>query len=203
MWTSDGSPVVSEIAVQRLPSSIAIDPTGRRAHVADTLLDGLTILNTDTLVSVGRLPLGTVDSGLAYDGVSASKRLYHSTSGQYFFCTNNGTSFTYGGGTMSAGWKIRVGLFDDNAAADLFLYNEETGNWYEVTDSGNFSGKWSGGWQVFVMQLNADSRSDVLLYSDSTGQWFQCLNTGLGSFGYTTGQWARGLRIITERRRLP
>ncbi|MBI4477249.1 MAG: VCBS repeat-containing protein [Acidobacteria bacterium] len=76
VWTADGAPVASEIAVQRLPSSIAIDATGRRAYVTDTLLDGLTILNTDTLTSTGRIPLGTVSAGLAYDGVSASKRLY-------------------------------------------------------------------------------------------------------------------------------
>lgn len=76
VWTRDGAPVASEIAVQRLPSSIAIDTTGRRAYVTDTLLDGLTILNTDTLASAGRVPLGTVSSGLAYDDVSATKRLY-------------------------------------------------------------------------------------------------------------------------------
>lgn len=76
VWTGDGAPVASQIAVQRLPSSIAIDATGRRAYVTDTVLDGLTILNTDTLASAGRLPLGTVNSGLAYDDISASKRLY-------------------------------------------------------------------------------------------------------------------------------
>ncbi len=75
-WTSEGSSAGPQVAVQRLPSAIAIDTTLRRAYVTDTLLDGLTIVNVDTLATTGRILLGTLDAGLAYDEVSTNKRLY-------------------------------------------------------------------------------------------------------------------------------
>lgn len=65
---------VRTIDVLERPTAIAIDSTARRAYVANTLADSISVLNIDSGATVGTFLLGTNDSGLAVD--STGRRLY-------------------------------------------------------------------------------------------------------------------------------
>ncbi|MGH9203414.1 MAG: FG-GAP repeat domain-containing protein, partial [Vicinamibacterales bacterium] len=129
------------------------------------------------------------------------------TNGQWFMCTNTGTTFSYAMGTWSAGWAVQIADFDANGKADVFLYST-TGRWFECVSNGAgefsyFTDAWSVGWQTFVTDLNGDRRSDIVLDDRTTGQWFQCLNTTLGVFSYGTGMWERDLTVVASTARVP
>jgi hypothetical protein len=97
------------------------------------------------------------------------------------------------------GWTVRLGDFDGNGRADVFLYNPASGKWQEAvyTASGfTYAGSlWAPGWEVHVTDLNGDRRADVLLYWPTAGDYFRCLNNGVG-FTYARGLWERNLTIV-------
>jgi hypothetical protein len=57
----------------------------------------------------------------------------------------------------------------------------------------------SEGWQVSVADLDGDGRTDVLLYRPTDGVWFTALNTGPGTFKWTTGNWGTEWTVIASR----
>lgn len=132
--------------------------------------------------------------------------LHHPPTGNYFVARNNGlgTGFLYTSGSWTLGWKPYVGDWDADGDADLLLHLESNGQAFQMISNGvgafsvGGSTTWSLGWKIYVTDLNTDGRSDILLYHPTSGVWYQARNFTLGTFTYTSGNWAANLTIIVR-----
>jgi hypothetical protein len=133
--------------------------------------------------------------------------LHRPATGDYFVAITAWFGFTYTRGGWTPGFAPTVMDLDANNRADLFLYDRNTGQWFEhLSDGlGHFvnvgSGGWNPGWDLYPTDFNNDLRADLLLYNPVTGQYFQAWNFGLGGFMYFSGFWNTGLTIVTGRPR--
>jgi hypothetical protein len=117
-----------------------------------------------------------------------------------------GYKFTNYPGHWSTGWTLTVGDFNGDSRADLFLFNEATGDHYVATSNGtsftlSARDTWSPGWKVQTLP-NA-IRANLLLYDPKSGQWYLAESIGPNMFTYSTGFWAPGLEIFASRRTMP
>ena len=138
---------------------------------------------------------------------------YNPVTGVWFVGTNTGVSFltralSFVGDTWSPGWTVRVGDFNADGLADVFVYNKLTGQWFMELNDGaggftNHPGQWSRGWELYVVQANGDGLSDLLLFNATSGQWFQAVTTGPGTFSYGSGAFSPGATIVAEVPRVP
>ena len=74
------------------------------------------------------------------------------------------------------GWQVFAARLNDDAAADLFFYRRETGDWVSGINVGAAgrqftyrSGRWMPNLQILVGDLNDDGRDDLIAYDAPTG----------------------------------
>ncbi len=123
---------------------------------------------------------------------------------------------SYDAGNENDGFDIRIGKlelvrrfvrgaggidFNDDGAADVFLYNVSTGarSLELSTRAGGFSrtlDSWDRGWQVFPADLDGDRIADVFLYDPVRGAWVQAISSG-GTMKYTSGTWDTRWQVFT------
>ncbi len=73
VFNPDGTKVKT-LSVLRGPSALAIDEASRKAYVAATLSDSLSVLDLNSQTIAAPIPLGSLPTGLAWDGFA--RRLY-------------------------------------------------------------------------------------------------------------------------------
>jgi hypothetical protein len=88
---------------------------------------------------------------------------------------------------------VAPGDYDGDGKADLAVYRAETGFWYILQSSTNYSTyiakQWGASTDVIVPgDYDGDGKSDLAQYRPSTGVWY-LLSSRSGSTTYDTHVW--------------
>jgi hypothetical protein len=111
--------------------------------------------------------------------------------GAWFAALGQPGSFRHMPGQFSvAGEPIALKLNDD-ARADLFVYNVQTGQWLQATSMGDgrfvsSTGQWSPGYEIVAGDFDGNGRDDLFGHHPD-GSWFQAFPDGDGDYQYRHG----------------
>ena len=174
-----------------LPST----PTSRPLRTAADTVDAAPADPDDTgTTGEGETPDATAQHLADFDGDGRDDLFtYAPDTGTWTLALADANTLQDVTGTWAAHAQLVVAHLNHDRLADVFAYNETTGEWFQALNAadGSFTtqaGTWAPGWQVTVGDLRGTGQDDVFLSDPNTGIWFQAAPTGAGGFTYRSGQ---------------